>query len=609
MAISTALNRLEREIGVKRCIILDGNVRDIYLDKNRRQVSLIQYLNNLLKSNDYSVVEWDIATGISGDVNILTLDDITTPEGDIYELDDSQSLDMETGVNPSAVQTIKDMFNLIRINMTKESGRKIAFVISFADYVFGSNNQLDLAERESLTMISKALKDKPLSTSLTPAENVVIFITDNIAKIPSCFYIKNPDVSCITISRPDRQERRELFDKIRHCFEVKEEKNSIKLGAQIDMLEGFTNREIIQMGMMSKGQHTMSRGQQMMSFEKLFFLFKYGEKENPWEKLDYNAICNIKQELGSRVIGQDEAIDKIEKVVIKAYMGLTGIHKSSSRNAPKGVLFFVGPTGVGKTELSKALAKFLFGDENACIRFDMSEYSQETSDQKLIGAPPGYVGYEEGGQLTNAVREKPFSIILFDEIEKAAKGNPRILDIFLQILEDGRLTDNKGETVYFSESVIVFTSNLGSSEISSEGTNREIAERFIDTVKNYFNIEIGRPELLGRIGYSNIVPFNYIKDTSLCKRIASSKLVPIRNAIKEKYGFDLIFDDEEQFVNYIIGGADSNKGGRDILNAINDRLLDDLAVFLFSNNDSLEDLKGSEVRVSLEDNHVKFIFA
>ena len=176
------------------------------------------------------------------------------------------------------------------------------------------------------------------------------------------------------------------------------------------------------------------------------------------------------------------------------------------------ILFFVGPTGVGKTELSKALAKFLFGDEQACIRFDMSEYAQENSDQKLIGAPPGYVGYEEGGQLTNAVREKPFSIILFDEIEKAAKPNPRILDIFLQILEDGRLTDSKGETVYFSESVIIFTSNLGASEVSSSGSNEEVAEEFIKIVKNYFDNEIKRPEILGRIGYNNIVPFNFIKD-------------------------------------------------------------------------------------------------
>ena len=119
--------------------------------------------------------------------------------------------------------------------------------------------------------------------------------------------------------------------------------------------------------------------------------------------------------------------------------------------------------------------------------------------------------YEEGGQLTNAVREKPFSIILFDEIEKAAKPNPRILDIFLQILEDGRLTDSKGETVYFSESVIIFTSNLGASEVSSSGSNEEVAEEFIKIVKIYFDNEIKRPEILGRIGYNNIVPFNFMQ--------------------------------------------------------------------------------------------------
>ena len=166
------------------------------------------------------------------------------------------------------------------------------------------------------------------------------------------------------------------------------------------------------------------------------------------------------------------------------------------------------------------LEKNLYFNSTRLLRFDMSEYAQENSDQKLIGAPPGYVGYEEGGQLTNAVKEKPFSIILFDEIEKAAKPNPRILDIFLQILEDGRLTDSKGETVYFSESVIIFTSNLGASEVSSSGSNEEIAQEFIKIVKNYFDNEIKRPEILGRIGYSNIVPFNFIKDKEFSIKIA-----------------------------------------------------------------------------------------
>ena len=289
-------------------------------------------------------------------------------------------------------------------------------------------------------------------------------------------------------------------------------------------------------------------------------------------------------------------------------MGLTGIHKSSSRSMPKGVLFFVGPTGVGKTEPSKALEKFLFGDEQACIRFDMSEYSQENSDQKLIGAPPGYVGYEEGEQLTNAIREKPFSIILFNEIEKAAQHNPRILDIFLQILEDGRLTDSKGETVYFSESIIIFTSNLGASEIQNTGEPTEISEQFLNKVKEYFNNIIQRPELLGRIGYHNIIPFNFINDPEFSRRIAASKLVPVKKGIMEKYKLDLQFESEPEFIDYILKVSDTNKGGRDILNAINDNLLDELAVFLFENKDDLRAYRNSVLMVSVNKKKKKLEF-
>ena len=289
-------------------------------------------------------------------------------------------------------------------------------------------------------------------------------------------------------------------------------------------------------------------------------------------------------------------------------MGLTGLHKTSSRSMPKGVFFFVGPTGVGKTELSKALAKFLFGDEQACIRFDMSEYAQENSDQKLIGAPPGYVGYEQGGQLTNAIKEKPFSVILFDEIEKAAKPNPRILDIFLQILEDGRLTDSKGETVYFSESIIIFTSNLGASEVKPSDNKEETAEEFIKIVKNYFDNEIKRPEILGRIGYSNIIPFNFILDDEFAIQIAKSKLNPIKRGIQEKYRLDLEFESELNFIKYILKRVDKSKGGRDILNAINDILLDELSMFLFNNKQDLGLYKGSKLLVKTSDKGLEFSF-
>ena len=608
MAIQTALNRIVREIGVKRCLILDGNVLDLYLDGKKRLVSLTEYLTNQLDENNYSIIRWDIAGGLSGDIQVLTSMDSDMPSSEEdeepYSFDDEADNSTEEHVgeiDSSHIRSIRDICNLIRINMIRPSARKLAFILNWGEYAFGENVRSNEIERQCLAMLGKAIKDRPIPLSLRAEENILIIIACSLGMIPISFYQKNADVSCVTISTPDREERKSLFENKRSRFNIIEERDVIKRKSHIDMMEGLTNREILQMGMMSQKAPKMT-------FEKLFFLFKYGESDNPWEKLDYEKLRDFKNILGSRVIGQNEAIMKVERTVVKAYMGLSGIHKSSSRNAPKGVLFFVGPTGVGKTELSKSLAHFLFGDENSCIRFDMSEYANETSDQKLIGAPPGYVGYEEGGQLTNAIKEKPFSIILFDEIEKAAKANPRILDIFLQILEDGRLTDNKGETVYFSESVIIFTSNLGSSDIEPNGTDEDIAKKFIDKVKHYFNKELGRPELLGRIGYSNIVPFNFIKDPRLSKRIAASKLSPIKNNILEKFGLKLIFRDEESFIDTIVRNTDTSKGGRDILNTISDMLLDELAMFLFSNKSILEDLRDSEIEAFHEDGKIKFHF-
>ena len=609
MALSTTFNRLKREIGIKRCVIVDGNVGDVYLNDNKQIVDLKQYLMDMLKEMKYDdVLYWDRIDGVDGDISKLSVIDDVEIEGDLYSFDDDEeeTATEEKKTGSGNFKEPSEIFNIIFKNL-KKPNRKTAFVLNWADYLFSAGGQLAPDERELLTLLGKAIKDKKVNfLSKQVNESTIILITSKLAMFPISFYQGNPEVSCLTLSKPDREERSRMLEKIENGFEIKLKPGeslwtSNKKNEYIDMMDDFTNREMIQMA-------RLSRKEKKMPFEQLYFLFKYGEKDNPWEKLDYDAVKNIKEILGDRVVGQEEAIEKIEKVVVKAYMGLTGIHKSSSRSAPKGVLFFVGPTGVGKTELSKALAKFLFGDEQACIRFDMSEYAQENSDQKLIGAPPGYVGYEEGGQLTNAVKEKPFSIILFDEIEKAAKPNPRILDIFLQILEDGRLTDSKGETVYFSESVIIFTSNLGASEVSSSGSNYEIAQDFIKIVKNYFDNEIKRPELLGRIGYSNIVPFNFIKDKEFSIKIAKSKLRPVQRAILEKYRIDLEFEDELRFIDYILGGADSSKGGRDILNAINDKLLDELAMFMFENKQDLSFLKGAKILVRTTDNGLEFSF-
>ena len=175
--------------------------------------------------------------------------------------------------------------------------------------------------------------------------------------------------------------------------------------------------------------------------------YKVGVTEDPWRKIDRAQDQRGGRFIQRRVKGQDHAVTHMLDIVKRA---VTGVGANPRGGRPRGVVFLAGPTGVGKTELAKTITSLLFGDESAYIRFDMSEFSAEHADQRLIGAPPGYVGYDVGGELTNAIREKPFSVVLFDEIEKA---HPRILDKFLQILDDGVLTSGRGDRVYFSEAL------------------------------------------------------------------------------------------------------------------------------------------------------------
>ena len=602
MSLQNSFNKIRRITGIKKCVMIDGNVGDVYLNEKNKIVNLREYLESMLKEMDYQdIIYWDRVEGASGSVENLTLVDEVEVEGDSYSLDDENTTQVQQGLfkNPS------EILNVVFKNLVNKK-KKVAFILNWTEYLFG-NNGLSEEERQNITLLGKSLKDREVNFLNDDCnESVIIMILNKASYVPLSFYQANPEVEIITLQKPDRKERKKMLLKIEDSFVVRLKSGTSSLLDKeniecIDMLEDFTNREIIQLS-------RMSRKEDKMTFDKLFYLFKYGEKDNPWEKLEYSRVKNIKKELSERVVGQEEAIEKIEKTVVKAYMGLTGLHKTSSRSMPKGVFFFVGPTGVGKTELSKSLAKFLFGDEQACIRFDMSEYAQENSDQKLIGAAPGYVGYEEGGQLTNAIKEHPFSVVLFDEIEKAAKPNPRILDIFLQILEDGRLTDSKGETVYFSDTIIVFTSNLGANEVQASSDKESVAKEFIEIVKKYFDDDLKRPELLGRIGYNNIIPFNFIQEQEFQYKICKSKLKPIIKGIEDKYKMELEFEKEMDSIKYILSSVDISKGGRDILNAINDKLLDPLAMFLFENKDDLRSLRGSKIIVKVTDNGLDFKF-
>ncbi|WP_102399749.1 ATP-dependent chaperone ClpB [Haloimpatiens massiliensis] len=232
-------------------------------------------------------------------------------------------------------------------------------------------------------------------------------------------------------------------------------------------------------------------------------------------------LVKLEEELSKRVVGQKEAVKAVSDAVIRARAGL----KDEKR--PIGSFIFLGPTGVGKTELAKTLARTLFDSEENIIRIDMSEYMEKYSVSRLIGAPPGYVGYEEGGQLTEAVRRKPYSVILFDEIEKA---HDDVFNIFLQILDDGRLTDNKGKVVDFKNTIIIMTSNIGSSHLlennKADGIDESIRKKVMETMKNRF-----KPEFLNRL--DDIIMFKPLTDDEI-QHIVEIFLRDIRRRLQDK---------------------------------------------------------------------------
>ena len=226
-------------------------------------------------------------------------------------------------------------------------------------------------------------------------------------------------------------------------------------------------------------------------------------------------LLHLDEELHQRVIGQDEAVDAVAEAVLRSRSGL------ADPNRPIGSFIFLGPTGVGKTELARALAEYLFDDERAMIRIDMSEYQEKHTVARLLGAPPGYVGYDEGGQLTEAVRRRPYSVILFDEIEKA---HPDVFNVFLQILDDGRLTDGQGRTVDFKNTIVIMTSNIGSHRIldykgSFDGADYAVMRATVlDELRQHF-----RPEFLNRV--DEIIVFHALDEDELMK-IVDLQLAP-----------------------------------------------------------------------------------
>lgn len=590
------LEKFSRDIGYKSSVIVFGNTSDIMLNpmNSGKYDSVVNTLISCIRNKGYErIVKWDRVDGIDYTISdeILELELANNRRNSNAQIDNANTYDLGEGydlneVNASTGNAYKnpDEFFPYMLQVIKGTTHKTAFVLDYSDYLFGNANSLSEKEREYLAVLGKTLEASQsynmLDSNFAEIGNIVIIVTHNNAMIPPVFYLNNSMVSSVNVPLPSRNEREHFINTNMACLNVAQDLLSDKTAMDdfIDALDGFTIKDIAQMIKLSRQMN------ERLTTEKLINLFKYGEKVSPWEELSKEKIERIEDELGKRVKGQKDAIDKVKDVIVRAYTGFSGLQHSSKQRKPKGTLFFVGPTGVGKTELAKSLAAFIFGDENACIRFDMSEYNHEHSDQRLVGAPPGYVGYEAGGQLTNAIKEKPFCVLLFDEIEKA---HGKILDKFLQILEDGRLTDGKGETVYFSESIIIFTSNIGAATVNSEMPPKDVKAEFIKKVQDHFILELGRPELLNRIG-DNIVVFNFIDDPNIFTKIAKLKFDTIREFVWERYVANIVFEKEDEIFMAIGKKAGKENGGRGLLNVMESVIINPLSEFIFERIDMLK---------------------
>jgi ATP-dependent Clp protease ATP-binding subunit ClpB len=300
---------------------------------------------------------------------------------------------------------------------------------------------------------------------------------------------------------------------------------------------------------------------------------------------EIEKLLHIEERLHRRLVNQDDAVRAVANTIRRARAGL------QDPNRPLGSFIFLGPTGVGKTELAKALAEFLFDEEHAMVRLDMSEYMEKHSVSRLFGAPPGYVGYEEGGQLTEAVRRKPYSVVLLDEIEKA---HPDFFNALLQILDDGRLTDGQGRTIDFKNTLLIMTSNLGSQWIAElgEGHEEQIREKVMESLKAQF-----RPEFLNRI--DEVIIFRQLKQEHI-KQIIDLQFALLKKRLAERHIEAELANDAKELL--AKEGYDPVYGARPLKRAIQRLVLDPLAVMMLEGKFK----EGDTVIVETEGDKISF---
>ena len=597
---------------IKPCIILEGNVLDRFHypdDSPERNRDLADFVYCYLKKHGYGAIAYyDPSSGFYAPDYSSEIEKMCARvSGGSFKNCYMKSQFVGTRLkkkdgSDSEMPAIGEVLSAILAQTDVAS----AVIIDMASRLIIAPDSMDECEVKAFASIQRAIRKSKniILPNNESTKNLLILIVNKVNDLPAWFYFDNPDVKTIQVSTPDAEARRgfisdsrlaaffhpEIWERDRELTEISPNKEAVEkmIGRFVGLTEGYSYSDLI-------GMRSLCRNERfgVMELPKLVDLYRFGIRENKWNAVSRDTVAGLEKDLTDKLIGQDLAKRKVLDVIKRSV-----VQKHGVSNRPKGVLFFAGPTGTGKTETAKILAQRIFGDQSCCIRFDMSEYRQDQSDQKLLGAPPGYVGYESGGQLTNAVRNRPFSILLFDEIEKA---HPSIMDKFLQILDDGRLTDGQGNTVYFSESIIIFTSNKGIIEEVQErdkdgnvriakkqivdpekNTPEEVQQIVIASITDYFKNKLGRPELLNRIGENNIVVFDFIRPDNALKILELQKKEQL-GSIRNDMGITVEIGEQAQadLEWHACSKNVLDNGGRGIRTLVENRLYTPITRYIF----------------------------
>lgn len=604
LPISRWLTDLERLLPIRSQFVLSGSIHDSFLAplaSGPALVPLIRAVWETLKAKDYRfMLVYDPADGLR-----VYPDELAHRERAEKLFD----LKLKSG---SQIVSLETLGNIMKTLVAQREAR-CALVVDFASRITRQADHLAEGEHrffvaaEKLALHAAPIVPPPLPNPPParegtnealrepkvnggkPLYNPVLWLVNRAQDLPSWFTLDSERVASLIIGKPDYEMRKAAALQLAALFAGYAE-------AAAPVREKFVKRfadgtEGMSLTALSDITELADRsGLGMSDIEDAVRCYKVGALDNPWRK-DYlrEKISNAQSFIEDRVKGQHPAVVKTLDILKRSVMGMTGAQARAGGSRPRGVLFFCGPTGVGKTELAKTLTQLVFGDEKAYLRFDMSEFAEEHSGARLLGAPPGYVGFDAGGELTNAVREKPFSVVLFDEIEKA---HPRILDKFLQILEDGRLTDGRGDTAYFSETILVFTSNLGIYIEDKQGNRMQnvkpgdayetVEKNVREEIGNYFKFKLSRPELLNRIG-DNIVVFNFITP-DVAATIFDGMLKNIARRLYEEFKVQLSITPQvhQQLLKRCT--HDMSNGGRGIGNQLESSFINPLSRAMFEHD-------------------------